>query len=265
MEPARRRGPAPAGSEGDRPQTAIHRRAHQRARPPTASLPTRARPAGRSAQSPEPVSPARAPRGARSAVLPVPRARARWPSRRQGWRCRAGPGWRRCERCGLRGAAMFACITRPAQLELTIRPARLGNRPRMPVESADRPALAAASAHAAPAAPVPQPRSMTSFDRVGAGRQRLQDLLRHEQVLRTVEKGEGRALALRRQGAALGELRPALDVARRQRAQRARHLAHREVGKVALARARSSQAVIKESMGTRLKSLLRATRLPVTC
>ena len=71
-------------------------------------------------------------------------------------------------------------------------------------------------------------------DPIGRRWQRFQDFARDEQVLRSVEKGERRALALRRQGTALGELVPALDVARRERAQRARDLAQGEVGQMPL-------------------------------
>ena len=50
----------------------------------------------------------------------------------------------------------------------------------------------------------------------------LEDLARDEQVLRTVEERERRALAGREQRAAFGQLGAALDVAGRQRPQRTR-------------------------------------------
>ena len=90
----------------------------------------------------------------------------------------------------------------------------------------------AASAQAAPAEPVPQPRSMMSVTPSVVARQRPENLARDEQVLRPVEERERRAFAGRRQRAAFGEPGAALDVAGRERAQRTRHLAHRQIGEM---------------------------------
>ncbi len=92
----------------------------------------------------------------------------------------------------------------------------------------------------------------------------LQDLPRHEQVLRTVEEGKRGALALRRQGTAFGELGAPLDVARRQRAQGARDLTHGEVGQVALLE-RLEPAGDQWIHGHETKVTPEGDSLPVTC
>ena len=136
---AGRRRPSRAGLEEERPgrelpwsqpggagQRQLGRREIDRKPPfvgaPTGALdrrlpvsPPRQAPAARLAQSPEPVSPARAPRGARSAVLARPSGASSFAAvgRKDGGAAPAQTA-AGCERCGLRGAAMFACITRPA-------------------------------------------------------------------------------------------------------------------------------------------------------
>ena len=81
-----------------------------------------------------------------------------------------------------------------------------------------------AAAHAAPAAPVPQPRSISVGTRSSGSQGSCANDVRDQQMVkRSVEQRERRALAGAGQGRAIGQLLPALDVGGRQRAQRARH------------------------------------------
>ena len=64
----------------------------------------------------------------------------------------------------------------------------------------------------------------------GAGAsQILRDVVDEQEMQRTVEKSERRALAGARERRAFGELGTPLDIGRRQRAQRARQLGEREL------------------------------------
>ena len=75
------------------------------------------------------------------------------------------------------------------------------------------------SAHAADAAPVPQPRSTRrSIESIAGGAGRAHDLARGQEMQRRVEGGEGRALAGRVERRTIGETGASLDVAGRERA-----------------------------------------------
>ena len=89
--------------------------------------------------------------------------------------------------------------------------------------------LAHAPAHAAPDAPVPQPRSTSVSTFAVAPGSAIDDVREQQIVERTVEQREGRALAGARERRAFRELLPPLDVGGRQRAQRARHFGKRQL------------------------------------
>ena len=129
---------------------------------------------------------------------------------------------------------------RAAHTELLIGPARFLDRPRMAIDPHDgRPAGRERPRRTG--VPVPHPRSTIVFGRldVRPGRGRLRD---GDEVQRRVEQRERRTFAgtVERPAPAAGSGRrcrrpaSALHVSRRQRAERARHFGHAQVGEMSL-------------------------------
>ena len=123
-------------------------------------------------------------------------------------------------RMGARSMSALPCVSRDA--ERAVRPVRFRDRPRMPIEAVDRAPAAlnrpGGACGAGAAAEIENLRDV-------AGRlNRADDLARHEEVERPIEEGKGRALAGAFERTPFGELRPALDVAGRERAKRTRGL-----------------------------------------
>ena len=92
---------------------------------------------------------------------------------------------------------------------------------------------ATADAHAAPAAPVPQPQSARWANGARAG-ELLHDRLNGQEVERAVIQPVGGALARALKGALRGERGAPLDIGRRKRAERPRDFRELQVGEVAL-------------------------------
>ena len=162
-------------------------------------------------------------------LLAQRRDRGRRPTVR--WRCRP--------RSSLRGglgvdAREVAAADVGLDAERAARPPRFVGGPRMPLDARTRGDRGAySSAHAAPATPVPQPRSATSPVAGGPAAPRARTSARTTRKCeRAIEERERGALARAVEGGAAREAIAPLDVGRRQRPQRAAHLGRTQVRQV---------------------------------